>query len=433
MIKLKGRNVAAKKTAEKLEELPEHVKPLMRTRDGKRVHATAPDGTPMYRIRIRNPLTHQQIERHAAGIDRAKEIVAEIQESWRPKKSSKERVKFHEVCQRYIKAYKTKRDGTERPLSSVRKEITYLNCYILPVLGDAWIDEIDLPDLYDTVEAAVLLDGSSASPATKGGAASVLRRVFAWARVRRIIDVNPALELPTGWGSTMRRRVLIPSIPQVMRLAQALDTFKPGLGDIAQVLAFTGLRWEELVAVQANEIDLDAQLIPINRTASESGGRRDPREGAKTSAGVRVVVAPDIAMPAIRRLLQRGAQGRELSQGELYGRLVNGDRGGYMSYSVWRRYLKLAHGFTAAHPDGPVTYTAHELRHVCASLLIASGASDMQICNQMGHSRVETTKNIYGHLFDQDRTSLLKALNSAVTRLYITDDDDGDSSALIAA
>ncbi|MGO9080946.1 MAG: tyrosine-type recombinase/integrase [Streptosporangiaceae bacterium] len=51
-------------------------------------------------------------------------------------------------------------------------------------------------------------------------------------------------------------------------------------------------------------------------------------------------------------------------------------------------------GCTAADKDGIVAYTAHELRHVCASLLIASGASDMQVAHQMGHSRVETTKNI---------------------------------------
>lgn len=95
--------------------------------------------------------------------------------------------------------------------------------------------------------------------------------------------------------------------------------------------------------------------------------------------------------------------------------------------------LRLARGFTAAHPDGAVTYTAHELRHVSASLLITSDASDMQICNQMGHSGVETTKNIYGHLFDQDRTSLLEALNSAGTRLYITDEDESGEGAMGAA
>jgi DNA segregation ATPase FtsK/SpoIIIE, S-DNA-T family len=70
----------------------------------------------------------------------------------------------------------------------------------------------------------------NAQQATKSTVASVLRRLFAWAREERIIPVNPALELRTGWGGSVRRRVIIPSIPQVLRLAQALDLFKPGLG-----------------------------------------------------------------------------------------------------------------------------------------------------------------------------------------------------------
>jgi hypothetical protein len=47
----------------------------------------------------------------------------------------------------------------------------------------------------------------------------------------------------------VRRRVIITSIPRVLRLAQALNVFKAGLGNAAMVLAFTGLRWQEAVAV----------------------------------------------------------------------------------------------------------------------------------------------------------------------------------------
>lgn len=115
-------------------------------------------------------------------------------------------------------------------------------------------------------------------------------------------------------------------------------------------------------------------------------------------------------MPAVKRLVDNGAKGREISTGKLYTRLINGDRGGYLGYAMWRRYLKLAHGYTAAHADGIVKYTAHELRHVCAS-----GATDMQVANQMGHSKIEKTKNIYGHLFASDREDILKAMNQAVT------------------
>jgi integrase len=225
-----------------------------------------------------------------------------------------------------------------------------------------------LPELNETIRGLTLRDGTSASASTKSTVASVIRRLFAWAREERIIPANPALELRTGWGGSTRRRIVIPSIPQVLRLAEALDHFKPGLGDVAMVLAFTGLRWEEAVAVPIENVDLDGQWITVDRTASESGGKRDVRADLKTRAAERVVAIPDIAMPAVRRLVERHAEGRELSEGMLYSRLINGERGGYLGYAMWRRYLTLAHGYTASHQDGPVKYTAHELRHVCASL-----------------------------------------------------------------
>lgn len=403
--------------------LPRGITPKTRTKNGKTVPVVTEDGTPVYRVRVWDPVLKNQIERVIEGLDAAKQLLEEFTEAKRrPGRLTAERVRFADVAARYLVAYKTKRDGTPRPRSSLAKELACLNIYIVPVLGNAWIGDLDLPDLNETIRGLTLQDGSPASGGTKSTVASVLRRLFAWAREERIIPTNPALELRTGWGGSVRRRVLIPSIPQVLRLAAALDEFKPGLGDVAMVLAFTGLRWEEAVAVPIENVDLDGQWIKVDRTASESGGRRDIRADLKTRAAERVVAIPDIAMPAVRRLAESGAAGRERSEGELYGRLINGERGGYLGYAMWRRYLKLAHGYTASHKDGIVKYTAHELRHVCASLLIASGATDMQVANQMGHSKIETTKNIYGHLFAQDRTFILEAMNQAVSRLYVEDD-----------
>jgi len=79
--------------------------------------------------------------------------------------------------------------------------------------------------------------------------------------------------------------------------------------------------------------------------------------------------------------------------------LIDGDRGGYIGYAMWPGYLNLAQEYTAARPDGMVSYTTNELRHVRASLLIASGVSDVQVAHQMGRSKIGTTKNTYGHLF----------------------------------
>jgi integrase len=111
-------------------------------------------------------------------------------------------------------------------------------------------------------------------------------------------------------------------------------------------------------------------------------------------------------------------------QAVVVARLPEPDVDRYLGYAMWRKYLRLAQGYTAAHPDGAITYTAHELRHVYASMLIASGASDIQVARQMGHSKIETTKNIYGHLFAQDRTAILDALKQAVSRLHAYENEN---------
>ena len=49
----------------------------------------------------------------------------------------------------------------------------------------------------------------------------------------------------------------------------------------------------------------------------------------------------------------------------------------------------------------------------------------------MGHSKIETTKNIYGHLFAQDRTAILDAMNQAVRRLYVYESDDNGKTQAV--
>jgi hypothetical protein len=41
----------------------------------------------------------------------------------------------------------------------------------------------------------------------------------------------------------------------------------------------------------------------------------------------------------------------------------------------------------------------------------------VQVAHQMGHSKIETTKNIYGHLFAQDRALIRDAMNQGTMQL----------------
>ena len=52
---------------------------------------------------------------------------------------------------------------------------------------------------------------------------------------------------------------------------------------------------------------------------------------------------------------------------------------------------------------GLKTRTPHEMRHTCASLLIADGASIVQVAGQLRHSDPSITLRVYAHLFPRWR------------------------------
>ena len=53
--------------------------------------------------------------------------------------------------------------------------------------------------------------------------------------------------------------------------------------------------------------------------------------------------------------------------------------------------------------------TLHECRHTFASLLIDSGANPKAIQEFMGHSKIQTTFDTYGHLFEGSRDEVRRA------------------------
>ena len=61
-------------------------------------------------------------------------------------------------------------------------------------------------------------------------------------------------------------------------------------------------------------------------------------------------------------------------------------------------------------PDG---FRIHDLRHTCASLLIAQRAHPKAIQVHLGHSSISVTMDRYGHLFPSDMEALAEALDGA--------------------
>ena len=57
----------------------------------------------------------------------------------------------------------------------------------------------------------------------------------------------------------------------------------------------------------------------------------------------------------------------------------------------------------------------HDLRHSCASLLLANGVPMKQIQEWLGHSDFSTTANIYAHLDSQSKNLSARTMANTLT------------------
>jgi integrase len=60
----------------------------------------------------------------------------------------------------------------------------------------------------------------------------------------------------------------------------------------------------------------------------------------------------------------------------------------------------------------PKAVRFHDLRHTCASLLIANGAHPKAVSEVLGHSTIAITMNRYAHLYDDDMAGLADKLDA---------------------
>jgi integrase len=67
-------------------------------------------------------------------------------------------------------------------------------------------------------------------------------------------------------------------------------------------------------------------------------------------------------------------------------------------------------------PDLLRPITLHECRHTFASLLIDSGANPKAIQDFMGHSKIQTTFDVYGHLLPGARDEVREQMDSYLSR-----------------
>jgi integrase len=166
-------------------------------------------------------------------------------------------------------------------------------------------------------------------------------------------------------------------------LAEIPDAYEP----LFIVLASTGLRISEAIALRWCDLDLDKnpRRLRVRRTIVNGVvGAPKSRHGAR-------------AIPLSEELAQRL---RELRCADLGGEALvfaNDDGRPLRPDTLRAHVLK-----PAATRAGLAGVGLHTLRHTCAALLIAQGANPLRLQRWMGHHSAAYTLEAYGHLIDGD-------------------------------
>lgn len=172
------------------------------------------------------------------------------------------------------------------------------------------------------------------------------------------------------------------------------------------VLAMTGMRRGELLALRWHDVDLDAGTVSVRRSAGlvkVKGEKARLIEGPTKSCKARVIELDAATVAALRT--HRRDRGRLALQLGRNDALVFGDHeGGWRHPDRFSRSFKdaLRHCQTAltGHADAevPDEIKLHDLRHTHATILLRAGVHPKVVSERLGHASVSITLDIYSHV-----------------------------------
>jgi integrase len=265
--------------------------------------------------------------------------------------------------------------------------------HIRPALGGVRLAKVS-PDRLQRLYAGLRKSGRGR---TAELVHALLRQAFGLAVLWRWLPENPCERVVRPTHQAERKALWSPN-----ELRTFLDaTYEHWLGPLWALLAYSGVRLGEALALTWADVDLATGRIVIAKTVQRIGGRWVVSE-PKTRAGVRTVTLPPEAIEALRRQAER--------------RLAAG--GGALVFASEGQPL---HRATVAHAMrrecdrlGLPPVTPHGLRHLHASLLLAEGLPIPAVSQRLGHANSAITMAVYAHAIGKDDSAATQAIARAI-------------------
>lgn len=148
--------------------------------------------------------------------------------------------------------------------------------------------------------------------------------------------------------------------------------------DFVTVQLLTGLRVGELLAIKPQDIDVKNKTLSVNKTKHTSGIFTSP----KTLSSVRIIEIDDRTLNILMRYISASETVFDTNISTLNYNLKN---------------LRLS---------------THMFRHTHVALLVEAGVPIKVISERLGHSKIDTTLNIYTHVTENMKLDLRTKLNN---------------------
>ena len=272
-----------------------------------------------------------------------------------------------------------------------------LNRYILPGFGSVALARIEPVDVREWVAA---LTERGLSPARVRQAYQLLSAIMKSAVESEYIGRTPCIgaKLPR----IQEREMHFLSAEQVEALAEAAGESSL----LVYVLAYTGIRWGEAAALRRGRCDLLRHRLHIKESLAEISGR-------KIFGPTKTYQERQVGLPQF--LARMRAQHLESLPSDPDTLVFTSRKGQPLSNPNFRNRVWLP----ALRDAGlPGDLRIHDLRHTCASLLVAQEAHPKAIQAHLGHSSITVTLDRYGHLFPDALDELAVGLDAQRAAAY---------------
>ena len=168
-----------------------------------------------------------------------------------------------------------------------------------------------------------------------------------------------------------------------------------------RLLAFSGMRKGEALALEWKDIDFNQSTVTVNKTLARGENNKLIIQSPKTKTSFRTVSVD----PGTMQLLKEWRKEQARDYLKLGFNTMQPSQVVFTTYK--NEYMQLASVTNRINKiikkHDLKVITTHGLRHTHCSLLFEAGVSIQEVKERLGHSDIQTTMNIYAHVTEKAR------------------------------